>query len=186
MNRQIRFALLSISLLSLVCSCAGYQNYAAKIEVNADDSSYNLTSSASTFVLTLPKNSLLPMKPLGRGPTQNPRYFHFRDNSAKLNVSGWFEPHYLYPGQEKYFDRMAENLRNNGLPMPGNVKHFRHSLWRVTSYEMPCGSSYTPDLHAHFHENDTWIDLHLSYDCGSGKEHGDLMDFLSTIRVVSK
>jgi hypothetical protein len=186
MSRFMKIAVLKTCLICLISGCAAYRNYTAKIDVNTDNSSYRLTTSVSDFVLILQKKGFIPLKPLSGGATENPRYFHFIDDKTKLNVSGWFEPHYLYHGQKKYFEELAEEFSNNGLPTPYNIEHFRHHNWRVTSYNMPCKTSNSSDIQAHFYEDNTWINLHISYECDTGKNLDDLLQFLNKIQVVKK
>ncbi|MFC1821652.1 hypothetical protein ACFL9T_03025 [Thermodesulfobacteriota bacterium] len=181
MKKMIRFTIL-LALILLSNGCTAYRNYAAKIEINAESNSYNLTTSMSSYVLILPKSNFQPVKPLGGGGTDNPRYFIFRNEKSKLNVSGWFEPLYLYPGQKKYLEQLSNELEKNGRPLPENVNHFQHNKWRVTSYEIPCNGNYSTNINAHFYEEDTWIDLHISYDCGRGNKLNDLLSYLDTIK----
>lgn len=190
MNRFKEVIILSIvSSLILVCGCTVYRNYTAKIEIDTNIDSYKLTTSVSKFTIVIPKNNLMPdkdVKKMFKGGTENPRYFNFKDKETRLIISGWFEPNYIYPGMEKYFYGMTNEWKSKGLPLPENVNFFRHNDWRITSYDMPCSKSYSPNIHAHFLKENTWIDLHISYDCGSGRKVVDLINFLDTIRIVSK
>lgn len=186
-----KYFIIAISILFLiaVCGCTVYRNYTAKIELGTNTDSYNLTTSASKFSIIIPKNNLIPGKGVNnrvKGATENPRYFIFKDQEMKLIISGWFEPNYIYPGAEKCFYGMANEWRNHGLPMPENVKFFKHNDWRVASYDMLCSNSYSPNIQAHFVKDNTWINLHISHECGTEKKMADLINFLDTIRVVSK
>jgi hypothetical protein len=182
-------ALLTVFIFTLISGCTVYRNYTAKIEIGTNTDAYKLTTSESKFELFIPKNNLIPDKDIKttvKGATENPRYFYFNNKETNLTISGWFEPNYIYQGMEKHFYRMTNEWRKNGLPMPENVNFIRHNDWRVVSYDMPCDNTSTPNIQAHFLKENTWINLHISYECGTGKKVADLINFLDTIRVVSK
>lgn len=178
-----------VLVLIIISGCTVYRNYTAKIEIGTNIDSYKLTTSVSKFELIIPKNNFMPnkeVKTIVKGATENPRYFYFTDKETKLTISGWFEPNYIYPGMEKFFYGMTNEWRKHGLPMPENVKFFTYKDWRITSYEMPCNNSYSPEIQAHFFKDNTWINLHISYECGSERKVAALINFLDTIQVVSK
>lgn len=177
----------TVLFLILICGCTVYSNYTAKIEIGSDINSYILTTSVSKLKLYIPDNLMPKESQIAEGGTKNPRYFIFTDKYANLILSGWFEPNYIYPGMEKFFYEMTKKWGTDGHPpMPENVNFVKHNDWSVTSYDMTYRNCYTPNIQAHFLKDNTWIHLHISYKCGSGKKVEDLINFLDTIRIVSK
>ncbi|MCX5848044.1 MAG: hypothetical protein NTW65_01145 [Deltaproteobacteria bacterium] len=156
------------------------------IEISELEKVFRVAVPISKLIMTIPRSGLSIAKNQFGGSANHPRYFYFRDASSKLEISGWFEPSNLYPGEEKYFGELTKVWKANGLPVPENVKLLKRNDWVVTSYDMPYRNCYTPNIQAHFVKDNTWINLHISYECGSGKKMDDLINYLDTIKIISK
>lgn len=188
MKKKIRIVLFVLFIPLFISGCAAYRNYTAKIEIQSDDHHYILTTSESNFILFLPKHGFVPTDPIFKDSAhKNPRYFYFRNSETQLNVSGWFEANYMYPGQVKIYNDMVKKIKKNGyLFPPYDESHFRYDKWRVTAYKIPCDSEFSQNIRAHFYEDDTWIDLHISFDCDSEKSVKNILQFIDTIRIERK
>lgn len=172
-----------VPVLLLLAGCAAVSYYNAKVEVEKDENRYRLTVSESKLAMTIPAEALTPSPIRTGGSTDNPRYFHLKNEKTKFNISGWFEPDYMFSGAKKNFDAFHQNLIKANLPQPQNISFSKQGNWKAVSYDMSCGETSTPNLKAHWVQDGTWIDLHLSYDCSASGTLEDLLAFLSSVEI---
>lgn len=122
---------------------------------------YVLNVPISALALTVPKKDLKNNP--GSGSKLNPRYFLFQnERRPDISVSGWIEQADQFTTTEKIFqgDKIQWDL--NGLPKPTSVEFKRIGGWDAVLYNMDIPESTHSNIRAHWIEESTWIDIHIS------------------------
>src|SRR5262249_16160393 len=129
-----RFLALSFTLLAPAAAVAQDTN-AQAIQITETGTHYVLTVPTSRLVFRRPKGDLVQAKAPTSGATNHPGYFHFTDQNAPYNISGWFEPQQGYAGAQKFWaSEMAG--RNKQLPPPRNVAFAKTGGWETITYDV--------------------------------------------------
>ncbi len=141
------------------------QGHAARsdaLQITKTEQAYVLTVPASRLVLRIPHNGLSLTNSAIGGPTDNPRYFHFRDDVKQVIMSGWVESDQAFPGLQKIWADEVAVSKKNGLADAQHVAFGRLGNWETIAYERAVPNFTNTHLHAHWVQAGTWIDLHLS------------------------
>ena len=132
------------------------------LQITQTDQAYVLTVPASRLVMRIPLNGLSLTNSAIGGPTDNPRYFHFRDDAKQVIMSGWVESDQAFPGLQKIWADEVTVSKKNGLPDAQRVVFGRQGNWETIAYERAVPNFTNAHLHAHWVQAGTWIDLHIS------------------------
>jgi hypothetical protein len=146
------------------------------------------------FVLNVPITTLavtIPSKDLknsaGAGSKLNPRYFLFQnERRPDISVSGWIEPAKKFTSVKKIWQGDNIQWSINGLPGPTNVEFKKIGGWDAVLYDMMIPGNTHSNIRAHWLQEGTWIDMHLSSltETKSPRQcRGALMKLLKQIRV---
>ncbi len=167
------------------------QGHAARpdaLQITQTEQAYVLTVPASRLVMRIPLNGLALTNSAIGGPTDNPRYFHFRDDTKQVIISGWVESDQGFPGLQKIWADEVTVSKKNGLPDAQRVTFGRMGNWETIAYERAVPNSTNSHLHAHWVQAGTWIDLHVSLTTnGSSQDaRAKLESLLRTIVVSQK
>jgi len=167
------------------------QGHAARpdaLQITQTEQAYVLTVPASRLVMRIPLNGLALTNSAIGGPTDNPRYFHFRDDTKQVIISGWVESDQGFPGLQKIWADEVTVSKKNGLPDAQRVAFGRVGNWETIAYERAVPNSTNSHLHAHWVQAGTWIDLHVSLTTnGSSQDaRAKLESLLRTIVVSQK
>ena len=176
-----------VSLLAvLVCvvpATGRAQSRPDVIALTQQEEHIRLTVAPSKLELLIPKMGFVPSF-VGNGP-QGPRYFMLTDASAKVSVSGWFEPAARYKGAEKLWTSSPEAGLAGSDVGPSNVRFAKVGSWETVAYEQP--SVKTAYLRAHWTQSGTWLELRLSTGTGSPEEQAKaLAELLARFEVREK
>jgi hypothetical protein len=158
------------------------------LQITQTDQAYVLTVPASRLVMRIPLNGLSLTNSAIGGPTDNPRYFHFRDDTKQVIMSGWVESDQAFPGLQKIWADEVTVSKKNGLAEAQRVAFGRMANWETIAYERAVPNFTNSHLHAHWVQAGTWIDLHLSLTTnGSSQDaRAKLESLLRTIVVSQK
>ncbi|MCC6140855.1 MAG: hypothetical protein IT389_09615 [Nitrospira sp.] len=158
------------------------------LQITPTEQAYLLTVPASRLVMRLPLGGLSLTNSAIGGSTNNPRYFHFRDDAKQVIISGWFESDQAFPGLQKIWDDEVTVSKKNGLPDAQRVVFGRLGNWETITYERAVPAVTNSHVHAHWVQAGTWIDLHASLTTnGSGQDaRAKLEALLRTITVTQK
>ena len=158
------------------------------LQITQTDQAYVLTVPVSRLVMRIPLNGLSLTNSAIGGPTDNPRYFHFRDDMKQVIISGWVESDQGFPGLQKLWADEVTVSKKNGLPDAQRVAFGRLGNWETIAYERAVPNSTNSHLHAHWVQAGTWIDLHVSLTTsGSSQDaRAKLESLLRTIVVSQK
>ncbi|MEW5948914.1 MAG: hypothetical protein AB1711_05825 [Thermodesulfobacteriota bacterium] len=160
------------------------------IEIRNLKGVFRLTVPISRLVITIPKGNLSLAKNTLGGSADNPRYFYFRDEELKLNISGWFEPEQSYLGTKVLWENVTREWKRGGLPDPQNVTFMKIANWDIIVYDIlhPSGSSSNSHIKAHWLQAGTWIEVHISMtsDASSTEIRTKLLALLNTFEVTEK
>ena len=130
------------------------------VRISEHPNRYELWLPASRIYVVLPRGRLAPVAPQPGGATASPRYFAFSDRG--FNVSGWFEPAEKFASLEAFWQREMQSWTKQGLPHPANVVFENVGGWQVIAYEWPLRGATNSHVRAHWVQDGTWIDLHVS------------------------
>ncbi|ULA62895.1 MAG: conserved exported protein of unknown function [Nitrospira sp.] len=158
------------------------------LQITSTDQAHVLTVPASRLVMRLPLGGLSLTNSAIGGSTNNPRYFHFRDDAKQVIISGWFESDQAFPGLQKIWEDEVAVSKKNGLPDAQRVTFGRLGNWETIAYERAVPAVTDSHLHAHWVQAGTWIDLHASLTTnGSSQDaRAKLEALLRTIVVKQK
>jgi hypothetical protein len=153
------------------------------------DTTYELSVPISKLTMTVPRGQLV-QTPGGGG--NHPRYFSFSDGA--LNVSGWFEPAGQYRGMNAFWENETRAWKTRGLPEPRNVQFAKFSNWEAVLYDIDlsaagnASAASNTHIRAHWIQDGTWIDLHLSLTASApvAEVRARLQAFLETVQVKEK
>jgi hypothetical protein len=122
---------------------------------------YVMNVPVSTVAVTIPKKDLRDN--LGSRSKLNPRYFLFQnERRPDISVSGWIEPAKKFTSTKKIFEGDKIQWDINGLPKPTEVEFKRVKGWDAVLYNMNMPGDTHSNIRAHWIEEGTWIDIHLS------------------------
>ena len=132
----------------------------SRVGVVAHDAHYDVSVPLSKVVLQVPRDGLYPVRPTGEGSTGSPRYFQLHVERG-LTISGWIEPARLYEPLD--LARDLAKLAGTPLGRPLNVESLRVGDFDAVAYDLAVAPGVTAvNVRASWHDDDTWIDLHLS------------------------
>ncbi len=122
---------------------------------------YVLNVPISSLALTIPKKDL--KNNIGTGSKLNPRYFLFQnERRPDISVSGWIEPSKKFTSTKKILEGDKIQWSINGLPSPTDVEFKKIGGWDAVLYDMNIPGSMHTNIRAHWIQESTWIDLHIS------------------------
>lgn len=158
------------------------------LQITQTDQAYVLTVPASRLVMRIPLNGLSLTNSAIGGPTDNPRYFHFRDDTKQVIISGWVESDQAFPGLQKIWADEVAVSKKNGLAEAQRVVFGRVGNWETIAYERAVPNFTNSHLHAHLVQAGTWIDLHVSLTTSGASQdaRAKLESLLRTIVVSQK
>jgi hypothetical protein len=146
---------------------------------------YILNVPITTLAVTIPKKDL--KNNLGTGSKLNPRYFLFRDERRPdISVSGWIEPAKKFTSTKKILEGDKIQWEINGLPSPTEVEFKRIGGWDAVFYNMDLPGDTHSNVRAHWIQEGTWIDIHISSLAGAKstrQSRATLRKLLGQIRV---
>ena len=148
---------------------------------------YVLNVPISTLALTIPKKNL--RNNLDGGSKLNPRYFLFQnERRPDISVSGWIELASTFTSTQKIWEGDKIQWEINELPAPTDVEFKKIAGWDAVLYNMDIPENTHSNIRAHWIEESTWIDVHLS-SLTEGKSpkqcRATLVRLLKQIRVES-
>jgi len=158
------------------------------LQIISTEQAYDLTVPASRLTMRLPLGGLSLTNSAIGGSTNNPRYFHFRDDAKQVIISGWFESDQAFPGLQKIWEDEVMVSKKNGLPDAQRVVFGKLGNWETIAFERAVPNVTDSHLHAHWVQAGTWIDLHASLTTnGSSQDaRAKLEALLRTIVVKQK
>jgi hypothetical protein len=122
---------------------------------------YVLNVPITTLAMTIPKKDL--KKNLGAGSKLNPRYFLFQnERRPDISVSGWIEPASKFTSTRKIWEGDKIQWSINELPHPTDVIFKKIGGWDAVLYNMNIAERVHSNVRAHWIQESTWIDVHLS------------------------
>jgi hypothetical protein len=122
---------------------------------------YVLNVPVTTLALTIPNKEL--KHNLGSGSKLSPRYFLFQnERRPDISVSGWIEPSKKYTSTKKIWEGDKIQWDINGLPAPTDVEFKKIEGWDAVLYNMDIPGNTHSNIRAHWIQDSTWIDIHLS------------------------
>ena len=132
------------------------------VQVLDRGSVFEVTTTDSRLVLSIPRAGLTRDTLDIGGGTANPTYFNFTGRSEVPTVSGWFEPAQKFKGAKALWTEETARWKSSGMPEPRDVVFKQIGNWDAVFYEMPSPLGGIPNLRAHYVGSGTWIELHLS------------------------
>jgi hypothetical protein len=146
---------------------------------------YVLNVPITTLAMTIPNKDL--KNNAGTGSKLNPRYFLFQnERRPDISVSGWIEPAKKFSSTKKIWEGDKIQWDINGLPAPTNFEFKKIGGWDAVLYDMDIPGNTHSNIRAHWIQDDTWIDIHIS-SLTEGKSsrqcRAQLMRLLGQIRV---
>ena len=131
---------------------------------------YVLNVPITTLAVTIPKKDL--KNNLGTGSKLNPRYFLFQnERRPDISVSGWIEPAKKFTSTKKILEGDKIQWAINGLPNPTDVVFKKIGGWDAVLYNMNIPGNTHSNIRAHWIQESTWIDIHLSSLTGQKSPH---------------
>jgi hypothetical protein len=122
---------------------------------------YVLNVPISSLAVTIPKGDMKNNP--GTGSKLNPRYFLFQnERRPDISISGWIEPSKKFTSTRKIFEGDTIQWTINGLPDPTEVEFRKIGAWDAVLYNMDIPGGTHSNIRAHWIEESTWIDIHVS------------------------
>ncbi len=157
----IRITALALGLAMAGCA-APEMPVESRIAVVPHDARFDISVPMSHVVLQVPRGDLQVAPASGQGAAGSPRYFILKGASG-LVISGWIEPARLYKPLDETLGQEFAGMAKDGVAKPVNVAKSRVGAFDVFTFDMPLNQSVAAaDVRASWHDEDTWIDLHLS------------------------
>lgn len=162
---MLRFGSKSIASLLLVaflgCKPPATQN--DRIQILEDNpKAIGLFVPASDLLMIVPKRDLASKKMAVGGSTESPRYFYLSNPDSSVILSGWFEPASRFTSAKQIWETDSKRWAGKPGIEAQNAKADRISSWEATFYITRLGSIARSHARAHWVQDGTWIDLHLS------------------------
>jgi hypothetical protein len=130
------------------------------LRVAANPDRYELWVPASRVYMIVPRGRLTPADNPAGGAASSPRYFYFVDRA--FNLSGWFEPADKFSGVQSFWETEMRAWSQRGLPAPLDVQFKKVGEWNAIIYDSPSPLGTNSHIRAHWVQEGTWIDVHLS------------------------
>jgi hypothetical protein len=122
---------------------------------------YVLNVPISTLAVTIPKKNLKDN--IGVRSKLNPRYFLFQnERRPDISISGWIEPAKKFTSTKKILEGDKIQWEINGLPSPTEVEFKVIGGWDAVFYNMKIPGNMHSSVRAHWVQENTWIDIHIS------------------------
>lgn len=184
MKTRLVLLIVSIATMARTLPAAAEVPASESIVMQQTNGAYVLTVPVSDLEVSIPRGTLAPAKDR-TGGVDHPRYFFLEDTSQPLIVSGWFEPGAGFTDIRAFWDGEMRTWREQGLQAPRAVSFARISDWEAVIYEMALPSGTNSHIRAHWVQDGTWIDLHLSVssDRTVAENRSLLKTILKSIRV---
>ena len=155
-----------------------------RVSVVEQDARIDVTVPPSHVVLQVPRGDLSNTRPSGQGAAGSPRYFLLQ-GAQGLSISGWIEPARMYkpladlmPADFAKFERMS-------FGKPQHVETLHVGVFDVVAYDFELTADATQaNVRAAWHDQDTWIDLHLSRTGRSSSAAQLRADVLATVAAL--
>lgn len=133
-----------------------------RVAVVEQGTRFDITVPPSHVVLQVPRGDLSNMPPSGQGAAGSPRYFLLQGTQG-LSMSGWIEPARMYKPLADLMPADFKKLAAMGFGKPLRVETLRVGAFDVVAYDFELTADATQsNVRAAWHDQDTWIDLHLS------------------------
>ncbi|HSS21568.1 MAG TPA: hypothetical protein VLL54_15955 [Pyrinomonadaceae bacterium] len=187
--RAIKTLLLIVLTLSFSAIASGQKaSESVSIKITEQAETYVITVPVSELLLTIPKNGLKRIVPLGQGATDSPRYFIFEDAARHLILSGWFESDDQFGGIKKYWTEAIAARKKKNVPDALDVSFEKLGSWNTILFDTASQLIGVSNIEAHWVQHGTWIDLHLSLTSNDSKteRRQKLRDALTAIEVSEK
>jgi len=147
---------------------------------------YEITVPVSRLQMTVPKENFTQGKPAAGGSTASSRYFFLEDKTNRIYLSGWFEPQEEFPGMQKFWASEMAAWAREKMPLPESTEFRKLGNWDAVIYQISRKGGSNSHIRAHWLQDGTWIDLHLSMDSEKPKNEQALESLLARIRVTAK
>lgn len=133
-----------------------------RVAVVEQGARFDITVPPSHVVLQVPRGDLSNMPPSGKGAAGSPRYFLLQGTQG-LSMSGWIEPARMYKPLADLMPADFARLTAMGFGNALRVQTQRINEFDVVAYDFDLTADATQaNVRASWHDQDTWIDLHLS------------------------
>jgi hypothetical protein len=153
-----------------------------RIHIQEERNVFGLYVPASDLVMVFPKGDLSPQDAKTGGSASSPRYFLFGNSSGSLIVSGWFEPASRFTSAKQVWETDTAAWKEQSRPEPREIRFEKIGGWDGVIYTTSIGPVARRHIRAHWVQDGTWIDLHISVGI-EAEQRG--RDFLSTIQIVN-
>lgn len=164
------------------------------IAVRPVPAGFELSVPISNLVMTFSKDGFVRST---ASPNAHPRYFFFTSDrpDSYVGLSGWFEPDGAFPGTKKAWEQQVQGWSRMAAPAPREVSFGKVGNWDCVFYEWnPKGfekqfaGRNQQNVHAHWVEAGTWINIHASImsRMPAAEARAKLVDLLKSIQVTRR
>lgn len=162
MNRTTTL-LLGLSLCLAIAGCAEPPiPMQERVAVVTQDTRFDIAVPQSRVVLQVPRGDLHDVPQPEPRPTENPHYFLLQGGGG-LSISGWIEPARTFKPLPDVMAHEFAKFATMGLGKPERVETLRVGAFDAVAYDMTLADGVTgANVRASWHDQDTWIDVHLS------------------------
>jgi hypothetical protein len=171
--------LFSVVVLSVSCTIPVTQR--DRIIIVEQSNTFGLSVPASELQMIFPKGGLRREEVNVGGGTNNPRYFYFSDRSTDFILSGWFEPAGRFTSTKSMFDEWNAKKKAEPSLEPRDLEFKKIAGWDCVVFTNSLGSAQRRHIRAHWIQDGTWIDLHISVRMNA---ESSAHDFLSAVKVI--
>lgn len=153
-------------LLGLCLAAAGCAETPIPLEervaVVTQDTRFDIAVPKSRVVLQVPRGDLHDVPQPEPRPTDNPHYFLLQGGGG-LSISGWVEPAWSFKPLADVMAHEFVKFEGQGFGKPQRVETAHVGAFDVIAYDLALAADVTQaNVRASWHDQDTWIDLHLS------------------------
>jgi hypothetical protein len=145
---------------------------------------YDVTVDESKLVLKIPPGFA---RAEGSG-SNNPNYFQFLATAETSEISGWFEPAAHFTSARDVWEGDVASWKRSGVPDPRDATFIHHKDWDCVRYENAIPGASNTHLRAHYIQDCTWIDVHISVTTQKpvSEARARALEILDALEVVGK
>ncbi len=181
-----RMKIVALGLCLAIVGCAEDPIPAReRVSVVEQESRFDITVPPSHVVLQVPRGDLSDAPPSGKGAAGSPRYFLLQGEQG-LSISGWIEPARMYQPLAALMPADFAKFERMGFGKPEHVETLHVGVFDVVAYDFELTADATQaNVRAAWHDQDTWIDLHLSRTGRSSSVAQLRADVLATVAALA-